>query len=55
MTNLKFAFRNFATAPKKTISDCVLIFFTVIRINICFSLLVYQPAGLSSAETFPLQ
>ena len=55
MTNLRFAFRNFATAPKKNTSDCVLIFLTIIRINSYFSLLVYQAAGLSNADAFSLQ
>ena len=55
MTNLRFAFRNFATAPKKNTSDCVWIFFTFTRINSYFSLLVHQPAGLSNADTFPMQ
>jgi hypothetical protein len=55
MTNTRFAFRNFATAPKKNTLDCVRISFTVITINTYFSLLLYQPAGLSNADAFSLQ
>jgi hypothetical protein len=55
MTNLRFSFRNFATAPKKNKCDCVRIFFTVIIINAHFSLLLYKAAGLSNADAFTLQ